>query len=52
MPKDMMSQCQEMMKNGGMMKGGMGDMKQPDSTKTDAPKADDSADHEKHHPKQ
>lgn len=57
MPKDMMGQCQEMMKNsemmkGGMMQGGMKDMKSADAAKTETPKAADDADHKAHHPAQ
>ena len=51
MPKDMMGQCQEMMKN-GMMQGGMKDMKPAEAPKSDTTKAADDADHKAHHPAQ
>ena len=38
MPKDMMDQCSQMMKNGGMMKGGM----MEHGSATDAPPSDAS----------
>ena len=57
MPKEMMAQCQEMMKDGGMMKGGMmhGGMKGMEhegAAKPETPKDADDTDHGKHHPAQ
>lgn len=51
MPKDMMAQCQEMMKD-GMMDGKGRDGMKSNAANPEAPKADDSADHAKHHPAQ
>ena len=50
MPKDMMQKCQEMMKDSGMMNGGMKqDGMSGSKSDTKQPKASDT-EHNEHHP--